>query len=161
MRVLHPSADLCDQWEDDERGNSMADERRHNRNQRGKDAHHTIQTQVANLLSDAYGNGMQQARAIHSLTQSQTASGQDYYRPQEVIEVFLRQDSRAKEEGDRNDGNYAHVPEETFELVAETPQHDGGNRYDGDEPLDAGEFVSHWSDGYDGRVAAWSEGYKK
>ena len=139
----------------------MADERGHHCDQSSKDAHHTVQTQVSDFLGDAYGDGMQQAGTIHCLAQSQTASGQDDYRPQEVIEVFFRQDTSAEEENYWNDRNNAHVSEEAFELVAEAPQDDGGNCYDGDEPLDPGELVFHWPDGDDGGVSAWLEGYEK
>ena len=136
----------------------MTDESGHNRDKRCEDAHHAIQAQMADFLRDASSDGVQQARAIHGLTQRQSASGQDNYGPQEVIEIFLSQDTRTEEEDNRNDRYYSHISEHALELMAEAPQDDCGNGYDRDEPLDAREFVPHWSNGHNGGVTAWLEG---
>ena len=45
--------------------------------------------------------------------------------------------------------------------MAYAPERDGQNGYAGDEPLEAGEFIFHWSDRDNRGAFAGLEGYKE
>ena len=101
---------------------------------------------------------MQETRRVDCLSKSQTACSEDDDGPQEVVEVFFGQNAGTEEEDDRDNSHHAHIAEDAFELVADTPEYDGEKGGYRDEPLNAGEAILHRSDGDDGSVAAWTEG---
>lgn len=104
---------------------------------------------------------MEEAGGGDGLAEGEAAGGEDDDGPQEVVEVFLGEDSRAEEQGHGDDGHDAHVAEDAFELVRHAPENDGAERDETDEPLHACEAVFHGPDGHDGRAFAGLEGDEK
>lgn len=157
----HSSADGLHEREDNQRSNGVTDERRNDQNQGCEDDQNAIQTHALDLLSDSPGDGMQQAGGRNGFTEGKTTSGEDDDCPEEVIEVLLCEDAGAEEENHGDDGYNAHVSEDAFELMSDAPEEDGGEGDGADEPLHAGEFVFHWTDGDDGGAFARLEGDEK
>lgn len=135
----------------------MTDKSRDNGDQSREDAHDAVQAHTLDFSSDALRNGVQEPRTIHSFAERETAGREDDDGPEEIIEIFFRQYSRAEEEDDGDDGYDAHIAKDSFELVAETPEQNCNDGDDGDEPLNSGELVFHRADRDDGRVAAGAE----
>ena len=161
MRLLHARADLLHERQDDQRRDGMADKRRDDEDQRREDEQHAVQTHARNAVCDRARNGMQQTRGTDRSPERQAARREDDDRPEEVVEVFFREDARAEEEDQWDDGDDAHVAEDALELVADAPEHYGRERHEADEPLHAGELVFHGPDRDDCGALAWLEGYEE
>ena len=129
----------------------MADESGHDENKRCEDDEHAIQAKILHALGDAQGNSVQQARGRDGFPEREPAGSEDDDGPEEIVEVFLRQDAGPKKENHRDDGDDAHVAEDAFELVRDTPEDYCGDGGEADEPLHAGEFVFYGADGDDVR----------
>lgn len=161
MWICHASSNLLHKWQDNERGDSVADECSDNCDECCKYHQHSVQAQMLYTSCDGHCNGVQQPGRVDSFAKSQTTSSEDDDGPEKVVEVFLGQDSRTKEQGNWNDGNDTHVTKDGLQLVAHTPQHDRRKSDNANEPLDPAELVLHRPDGNNGSVAAWFEGDEK
>ena len=127
----------------------MADECRDDQDQACENDQDSVQAHALHALGDRTGNGMQESGRRDRFSEGEPSGGEDDDGPEEVVEVFFGEDAGAEEKDNRDDGDGAHVAEHVLELVAHTPKRDGADRHDADEPLHAGEGVSHGSDGHD------------
>jgi len=92
----------------------VGDERRDDENQRGEDDEDAVQAHALDLLGDGARDGVQQAGRGDGFAEGEAAGCEDYDGPEEVIEVFFREDAGA-EEGDHGDDSYdAHVAEDVL-----------------------------------------------
>lgn len=135
----------------------MRDKCRHDQDQRRKHEQNSVQIEVVDARRDRLGDRVQQPGRGHSFAKTQTPSREDDDRPQEVVEVFLVQDPRAKEQHHRDDGDHPHIPKDVLELMADTPQPDGGQRHNRDKVLHSRELVLDRSNRHNGRVPAGFE----
>ena len=158
MGFLHAGADGVHQWQDDQRGDRMADEGGDDEDQGGEDDQDAVQAHALHLVRDGAGDGVQEAGGGDGLAEGEAAGGEDDDGPEEVVEVFLGQDAGAEEEDERDDGHDAHVAKDVLELVRHAPQDDRHNRDPADEPLDACELVLHGPDRHDGGAFSRLEG---
>ena len=161
MRLAHALAHLRHERKDDQGGHGMADEGRDHEDQARKHHEHGIKTHALDLGGDGAGDGVQQPGAGDGFAETQPAGGEDDDGPEEIIKVFFGEDAGAEEEDDGDDGDDAHVAEDGFELVGDAPEDDGDHGDAADEPLDAGEFVLHRTDGHDGGASAGPEGHQE
>lgn len=161
MGLSHALSNLLDKRQHNQSCNSMADEGCHNTDQCGEHHQDTIEAQVLDAAGDTLSNCMQQARGIDSLAKRKTSSCKDNDGPQKIVEVLFGQDAGAEEEDDWNDSHNSHVSEDRFELMADAPEHDGSERDNTNEPLNAGEPVLHGPDWHNGSIAARLECDKK
>jgi hypothetical protein len=121
MRMVHVLAHLPDERQEDDRRNGMAHKRGGYQNDRREDNGHAIQTQAADAFGDDVRNGVQQTGAVDDCAERETSGSKNNDGPQEVVEVFVSQDTSPKEYGHRNDGNDAHVSKVPLKAAAETP----------------------------------------
>lgn len=104
------------------------------------------------------GDRVQQSRGVDGFSERETTSSKNDNCPQEIVEVFLSENTGAKEENKRDDSNNAHVPKNLLKLVGETPQEDSYKGSDSDEPLNTGELVLDGTDWHDSCALARVEG---
>ncbi len=65
---------------------------------------------------------MKKPRGIDCFTEGKATGREDDDRPEEVIEVFFREDTGTEEENERDDSNDAHITEEPVQLMAYAPK---------------------------------------
>lgn len=153
MWMLHARADLLDQRENDQCGDGVRDECRDHKNQRRKDQQDRVEAETLDPGSNRASNRVEEPGRGHGFAQTQTACGKNDDRPEEIVEILLGQNARAKEEHHRDDRNHPHVSKDVLELMADTPQHDSHQRDDDHKPLHPAEPLGDWPDG-DNRCAA-------
>lgn len=158
MWFLHPSTDLVHQRKDDQCRNGVTDERRNDENQGREYDQNAVQTHALDLFGDGAGNGMQEAGGLDGFAERETASGENDDGPEEIVEVFLGQDSGTEEEHDRYYGDDSHVAKDVLQLMRDAPQYDGSDGHNTDEPLSTREFVLHRPDRYDDSALSRLEG---
>ncbi len=59
MRILHTSADLMYKRQDDQRSNSVGDERRNDEDQRGEDDENAVEAHALDFFGDGARDGVQ------------------------------------------------------------------------------------------------------
>lgn len=109
-------------------------------------------------FADSVGQGMQKPGGCHSFPKTKSAGGQNDDGPQEIVEVFFIKDASSEEQNHGDDSDHTHVAEDMLELMAATPEGNGGHRDNGDEPLNAGEFVFDGANRDQSGVTAGMEG---
>lgn len=140
--MLHPHANLLDQGQDNESGNSVRYKSRDDKDQRRKYDQDPVEAVVCHPLCDGTRNGVQQTRRADRFSKTEAAGCENDNGPEKVVEVLLRQDTGSEEEDERNDRDDAHVTKCVLELVAHAPENDGNYRNNADEPLDSRKLVS-------------------
>lgn len=153
MRGGEGRTDFADQGEDDEGGDGVGDEGGDDCDEGCESAGQRVEVHGGDAGGDGGGDGGEEAGGGDGFAEGEAAGGQDDDGPEEVVEVFFGEDSRAEEGEEGEDGDDAHVAEVGLELVGEAPEEDGEDGDEGDEPLEGREAVSHWSDRDDGCAA--------
>lgn len=123
----------------------MTNKCRYDQDQGSKYDQNTIDAEMGHSLRDGFRNSVQEPRRRYSFPETQSASCENDDCPEEIVEVFLCQDACTEEEYQRNNGDDAHIAENTFQLVAGAPQSDRCHRGDDYKVLDAVQFVCHGS----------------